>query len=215
MHNVDAKIRVLEPLPPDGAFLCTVGPAGGLGVSRPEHDQIAILQAVFNGAIGFGLTDPQAVAPVMDGAPIPAFPAIRVMMQMGHADRITEPVERAEVITDIAPGVMRAMRVGYRARAMDALLALNFGRDDINRLIPGNPFIARNTAILGVAFAIGIEIHPFHGISQPVGRMHDGFGVLTMRRQCRLARWCKFHAPRLNRPGLRCHRQQGQSASGG
>ena len=124
VHDLDAELRVLQPLPTHGAFLRAVGARGALRIGRPEHDHVAVLQAVLDGAVGFRLADAQRVAPVVHGAPVPAFPAIGIVVHARHADRIGEAVERRQVVADVAPGVMRAVRGGDRAGPVIALQRL-------------------------------------------------------------------------------------------
>ena len=168
MDHLDAEILVLEPLAAHGAFLRAVGPGRGFRIGRPEHDHVAILQTIYDGAIGFRLAHAQAMAPVMDRAPVPAFPAIRVVVDLGMADRVLEAVQRAQVIADIAPGMVRPMADRHHAGTVFPLGALDLAGDNADGLVPGNPLIARFAPVLGIAFAIGVEIDPFHGIEQPV-----------------------------------------------
>ena len=42
----------------------------------------------------------------MGGAPIPAFPAIRVRIYMGIAKQVKEPEKDAEMVIDYSPVVM-------------------------------------------------------------------------------------------------------------
>ena len=203
MDDVDAELGVLEPLPPHGAFLRPVGARGRFRVSRPEHDHVAVLQAVLDRAVGLRLADPQRVAPVMHGAPVPAFPGIRVVVHARHADRIGEAEQRREVVADIAPGMMRAVRERDGARAMLALLPLDLGGDERDRLFPGDAHIAGLAAVLRIALAVRIEVDALHRVEQPVGRIDDRFGVLPMRRQRGLGRRREVHAARRDGPGLR------------
>src|SRR6202044_3223977 len=98
--------------------------------------------------ISLRLADAQRVAPVVHCAPIPAFPGIRIVMDARHADRIGEAEQRREVIADIAPGVMRAVREGDGARAVFALLTLDLVGDEPDRLVPGDAHIAGLSAVL-------------------------------------------------------------------
>src|SRR6185312_12942390 len=109
MDDFYPELRVLQPLPAHRAFLRAVGAARRFGIGRPEHDHVAILQTVLDRAVGFGLADAQRMAPMMHRAPIPAFPAVGIVMHGGVADGVLEAVERREVVADIAPGMMRAM----------------------------------------------------------------------------------------------------------
>ena len=85
---------------------------------------------------------------------------------------------------------------------MQALGPLDFGRDQLQRLFPGDADIAGLAAILGVALAIGIKIHALHGIERAVGRIDDGLGVLPVGRERGLARRRQLHALGRDAPGL-------------
>ncbi len=86
----DLDARALEPLAAHRALERAVGARGRFRVGRPEHDHLAVLQAVLDRAVVLALADAQAVAPVMRRAPVPAFPAVGVVVHLGVADRIHE-----------------------------------------------------------------------------------------------------------------------------
>src|ERR1700733_16081839 len=113
----------------------------------------------------------------MHRAPIPALPRIWIVMDARHADGVGEPEQRGKIVTDIAPGVMRALREGDRARAVFALLPLDLGGDDPDRLVPGDAHVAGLAAILRIALAVRIEVDPLHRVEQAVRRIDDRFGV--------------------------------------
>ena len=124
-------------------------------------------------------------------------------MHARHADRVGEAVERGQIVADIAPGMMRAVRGGDRAGAVIALAALDFAGDEIERLLPGDAHVVRLAAVLRIAFAVRIEIDALHRIEQTVRRVDDRLGVLPVRRQRRLARRREFKPARFDRPWLR------------
>ena len=70
----DVELGVLEPLPTRRPLLRAVRPGCRFRVGRPKHDHVAILQAVLDRAVSFRLADAQRISPVMDRAPVPAFP---------------------------------------------------------------------------------------------------------------------------------------------
>src|SRR5450759_2985292 len=90
VHDLDAEL--LQPLPAHRAFLRAIGAAGGFGIGGPEHDHLAVLQQILDGAVSFTLADAHRVAPVVRGAPVPAFPAVRVMVDGRVADGIGETI---------------------------------------------------------------------------------------------------------------------------
>ena len=203
MDDLDAELRVLQPLPAHGAFLRAVGAAGALRIGGPEHDHVAVLQAVLDGAVGLRLADAQRVAPVVHRAPVPAFPAVGIVVHLRVADRVGEAEQRGEVVADIAPGVMRAVRHRDRAGAVVALQPLDLAGDEVERLVPGDAHVARLAAVLRIALAVRIEVDALHRIEQPVGRIDDRLGVLAVRRQRGLARRRELEAARLDRPRRR------------
>src|SRR5207344_20629 len=70
----------LEPLPPDRALERAIRAAVRLRVARPEHDHLGFLETVLDGAVRLTLSDAPRAAPVVRCAPIPAFPAVRVVV---------------------------------------------------------------------------------------------------------------------------------------
>ena len=121
-------------------------------------------------------------------------------MDARHADRIGEAEQRREVVADIAPGVMRAVREGDGAGAVFALLPLDLVGDELDRLVPGDAHVAGLAAVLRIALAVRIEVDALHRIEQAVGRIDDGFRVLAVRRQRGLARRRQLHAFGLDGP---------------
>ena len=109
-------------------------------------------------------------------------------MDARHADRIGEAEQRREVVTDIAPGMVRAVREGDGAGAVFALLPLDLVGDDLDRLVPGDAHVAGLAAVLRIALAVRIEVDALHRVEQAVGRIDDRFGVLAVRRKRGLAR---------------------------
>ena len=121
-------------------------------------------------------------------------------MDARHADRIGEAEQRREVVADIAPGVMRAVREGDGARAVFAFLPLDLVGDELDRLVPGDAHVAGLAAVLRIALAVRIEIDPLHRIEQAVRRIDDGFRILAVRRQRGLARRRQLYALGLDGP---------------
>ena len=69
---------------------------------------------------------------------------------------------------------------------MDALLPVDLLGDDVQRLVPADPHVAGFAAVLGIAFAIRIEIDPLHGVEDALVRIDQGFHRQRVRRhQCR------------------------------
>ncbi len=134
------------------------------------------------------------------GAPVPAFPAVGIVVHLGMADRVHETEIGRQVIADVAPGVVRAVRRGDGARAILRLHALDLVGDDGDRLVPTDALVARDAAVLRIALALRIEVDALHGMEQAVGRVDDRFEVLSVRRQRGLARRRVGLAARLDGP---------------
>ena len=201
MHDLDAEI--LQPLPARRAFECAVGTAGALGIGRPEHHHLGFLHEIFDQAVGFGLPEAHAVAVMVHRAPVPALPAVGIVDHAGIADGVEELVRSADVVADIAPGMVRAVVGDDRALAVLGLDALDLGCDQVERLIPADAHIARNAAVLQVALALGVEIDAFHRMQQPMRRIDRRFRAQRVRRDAGLARRREALAARLDRPGRR------------
>ena len=90
---------------------------------------------------------------------------------LGEADEVEEPVERAQVVADVSPGVMRTMAERDRAWPKIALHALELADDDVEGFVPADALVAGNPAIVRVPLAIGIEIDALHRIQQTVLRI--------------------------------------------
>ena len=149
------------------------------------------------------MADAQRMAPVMHRAPVPAFPAVGVVMDLGVADRVAKAEQGGKIIADVAPGVMRAVRHRHHARTVGALEPLDLACDKVERLLPGDAHIAGLAAVADVALAVRIEVDALHRMQQTVGRVDDRFGVLPVRRERRLARRRELEAARLDRPWRR------------
>ena len=203
VNDFDAELGVLQPLPAHRAFLRAVGAAGALGVRSPEHDHVAVLQAVLDRAVGLRLTDAKRVAPVVDRAPVPAFPAVGIVVDLRIADRIAETEQRGEIIADIAPGMVRAVRDRHHAGSVRRLESLDLAGDEVERLLPGDAHITRLAAVLRVALALRIEIDALHRVKQPIGRIDDRLRILTMGRKRRLPGRRKLEPARLDGPRRR------------
>ena len=154
-------VQILEPLTADRAFLRGVVPAGGFRVGRPEDHHLGMLHEILDGAVILRHTDPHGMAPMVQAAPIPAFPTVRIVMNFGMTNQIHEAEIGAQIVSDIAPRMMRAVTGCHGTGPVIALHPLNLGGDDVQRLVPTDSFIARDAAIFAIALAIGIEIDPF------------------------------------------------------
>src|SRR3954464_6256952 len=139
----------------------------------------------------------------MDRAPIPAFPAVGIVVDLRVADRIAETEQSREIIADIAPGMVRTVRDRHHTGPVRRLESLDLAGDEVERLLPGDAHITRFAAVLRVALALRIEIDALHWIQQPIGRIDDRLRILTRGSKRRRPRRRKLESARLNRPRRR------------
>ena len=120
--------ELLQPHAPLGRILAAVGAAVGVGVARPEHDQLGVLHHVFEQVELLGRAHPPEEAPGVAGAPEPPLPAIGVVEVVGRPDHLEEAVERAAVGAHAARVVVRGAHVGDRLGAVCLADALHLVR---------------------------------------------------------------------------------------
>ena len=151
-----------------------VDAAGGLGVGRPEHHHLAVLEGVLEEVVLLG--DAQAVgeAPHVVAAPLPAFPAVGVVLDVGHAPQVDEAVVGAEAVADVAPQVVRRGGGHDGGRPVLALEADHLLGHDVEGLVPADGLVAGLAALVDVAVTLGIEVHALERREDPLGRVDGG-----------------------------------------
>src|SRR4030042_718444 len=105
----------------------------------------------------------------MLGAPVPAFPAIRVPHLLGKAPHHIE--EPSLVAVRGMDGLAFAVPVSLHQDGKWAVLFMlpfHFVGDDSGGFFPGNSLILAFTAILGVSLAVGVPIDPLQGVLNPI-----------------------------------------------
>ncbi len=201
--------EILEPLPPGRALERGVdAAAGGLGVGRPEHDHLAVLERVLQQVVLLGQAQAVALAPHVRGAPVPALPGVGVVLAVGEAHQVHEAEVGAVPVADVAPHVVRTRGAEDGAGPVLPFDPFDLGRDDVERVVPGDGLVAGDTAVLRVAAAgaggagsaVGIEVHALERRQDALGRVDqrpvpDGVG-----RAGGLARRGEGPAPRLDAP---------------
>ena len=197
--HLDAEL--LHPEAPDGALEGRVdAAAGGLGVGRPEDDHLGVLERVFEQVVLLGDAEAVAVAPHGHGAPVPALPAVRVVLAVGEAHEVHEAVVGAVAVADVAPQVVRALGGHDRAGADLAVTALDLVGDDVEGFVPADGLVAGHAAVLDVARALGVEVDALERREDALGRVDHRALRLGVRRQGGLARRGERAAARLDRP---------------
>ena len=81
-------------------------------------------------------------------------------MDVRHTNGVHKTIIGAQIISNIAPGVVRAVAVGNGTRAVLTFYTFDLTGDDIQRFIPANSFISRDTAVLEIALSLRIKINP-------------------------------------------------------
>src|SRR5208337_3891818 len=201
MNELDAEF--LRPQATRRALEPCIGAVGAFGIARPEDDHLGFLEAILDPAIARRHSNAHRIAEMVHGTPVPALPAIRVGRDSGEADQIGEAHERAEVIPHVSPLVVGRHGKGDGTGAVDALLPVDLLGNDIQRLVPANTHIARLAPVLGIALAVGIEIHPLHGVQDALVRIDQGFQRQRVWRNEAAARRAVFAAAGFDHPGRR------------
>ena len=196
VHELDAEF------PGPRAPLHPLEPVGRVRIAGPEHDHLGFLETVLHGAVELRAPEAQAVAPVVHRAPEPAFPAVGAVHELGDADQVPEAVEGAQVVAEVAPLVVRAVRDRDGARA-HGLGALDLLADDVERFVPADAHEPGLAAILDVAVAVRIEVDPLHRVEQAVLRIQHRLLAHAVRAQRRSPRWRERPAARRDGPGRR------------
>src|SRR5208337_1483045 len=68
------------------AFEPGIGAVGAFGIRGPEDDHLGFLEAILDPAIARRNANAHRIAEMMDGAPVPALPTVRVGGDPGEAD---------------------------------------------------------------------------------------------------------------------------------
>ena len=160
-----------------------------------------MFQQILNGAVVFRHADPEAVAPVMQSAPVPAFPTVRIMVNFSVADQIHKAKIGRQVIADISPGVVGPMGRGNGAGPVIPLHALDFTGNHVEGFIPADPFIAGNATVLAIALSVRVEVHTLHRIQNTIGGIDGRLPVLAVGRQGGFAGRRELFAAGFDGPG--------------
>ena len=113
-----ADALVPEPQTPLGRLVAAVDAVRGVDVVAPVDDELGVLEAVLEHVVVLGVAQPPVEAEGVGGAPVPAFPAVRVVEDVGEADEAEEPGPGAGTVADVAPVVVRGRPGGDGLRAV-------------------------------------------------------------------------------------------------
>ncbi len=193
--------QLLEPVAASRALEGGVdASAGALRVGRPEDEHLGVLQRVLEEVVLLGDAEAVAEAPHVHAAPVPAFPAVGVVLPVGEAHQVHEAVVGAGAVPVDPPQVVRARRREHRRRPPLPLEADHLAGDDVQGLVPADGLVAGHPAVLGVPLAVGVEVHPLERGEDALRRVDgrpvgDGEG-----RQGGPARRRELAPPRLDGP---------------
>ena len=140
-----------------------------LGVASPEQHGIAVFRDVLDDVVLEVLLAEGIHAPDVLGAPVPAFPGVRLT----GLDR--ESTAKVQQLGDAAVRGVDDLRLAVAVdfqqdgfRTVFVVHALYLGSANLGRLVPGDALVIRRPAVLGVALAIGVPIDALHGVGDAV-----------------------------------------------
>ena len=165
-HHLDPFLP--EPQAPHGGILARVGAPGGVGIIGPEHDHFRMLQGIFQQVVLFGHTQAPEETIGMGGAPVPAFPAVRIVEDRRIANHVEKTVKGAHLVAHDAPVVVGGCHACERRRSIGFPDPVDLGPHHVQRLVPADSLVRRLAPILWVPGPVRVKIHPLHGISDPV-----------------------------------------------
>ena len=116
--------------------------ARALRVGRPEDDHLGVLQPVFQQIVLLGNAQPVGEAPHVHPRPVPALPAVGVVLPIGEAHQVHEAVVGAGAVAHDAPEMVRARGGEDRRRTLLALEPDYLVGDYVQGLVPADGFVA-------------------------------------------------------------------------
>ena len=88
------------------ALEAAIGAIGAFGIAGPEDDHLGFLQTILDVPCRRH-ADAHRIAKMMRGAPVPAFPGVRIGRTRVKPIRLAKRISEAEIVTDIAPLMVR------------------------------------------------------------------------------------------------------------
>ena len=179
VNLLDAQFAV--PVAQTAGELTLPAPRRGLLVAAPEQQQFTVLGNVIEQvallALAYGFAAPEVLA-----APPPAFPAVG----LPDLERIAAP-QREQLAAGAVAGlhhlVLTVLVALVEKRGWSVLLLdpVHLAGDGVECLVPGDAHVLALAAVLRIALAVGVPVHPLHRDS--------GRGPVSRRASCR--RWNK------------------------
>ncbi len=170
--GLDAPIP--QPQAPDGRVGAAIDAVGGVGVVAPRDQELGVAERILEQVVVLGVAQPPVVAVGVGRAPVPAFPAVGVVEDVGEPDHVEEAGPRSRAVAEVPPVVVGGGPGHDRLGAVIGADALHLAGDEVESFVPADPLVARLAAILLIAVAVGIEIHPLHGVEDPFVGIHAG-----------------------------------------
>ena len=162
---------LLEPQPPGGRLVAAVDAVRGVGVVAPVDHQLGVSQRVLEQVVVLRVAEPPPEAVGVGRAPVPAFPAVRVVQDVGEPDEVEEPRPGRGPVAEVAPVVVRRGPGRDRLGPVLGADALHLAGDQLERLVPADPLVAGLAAVLRVALPVGVEVDPLHRVEDALVRV--------------------------------------------
>ena len=169
-----AYAQLAQPLTPDDRLLAAVATGGGVGVHRPVDHLLGVLHGLGQHVEAVALAKAPVPTPGVHAAPVPAFPAVRVVQQLGVAQDVVEPGHGAHLVVQKAVVVVRGDVGRDGGLAVGALHALDLAGHQVESLVPGDALVLVLAAQLRVPLAVGVEVLALHGVLDAVLGVHAG-----------------------------------------
>ena len=171
--------QFLEPEPARRTFEGGVAAGGRLRVGRPVDHHLGVLERILQQVVLLRYPQAVAEAPHVHGAPVPAFPAVGVVLAVGHPHEVHETVVRAEAVPDVAPHVVRAGGGEHPRGPQFPLTALDLRGHQIEGLVPAYWLVVRYPPVPTVApagpgrtcGAVRVEVDPLERRRNALGRV--------------------------------------------
>ncbi len=174
-----------------------------LRVRGPEDDHVGVFQSILQQIVLLGDAEAVTITPHVRAAPVPAFPAIGVVLPIREADQVHEAEIRAVAIAHVAPQMV-GPRSGEDRRGADLPFhADHLVADDVQGFVPRDGLVSRDTPVLDVTVALWVEIHTLERREDPLGRVDHGFLRHRVRRKRGPTPRLEFPPSSLDRPALR------------
>ena len=143
---------------PDEVLLAGVHVRGAVGVHRPEDDLFGVLERVLQKFGLLAMPETPPVAPGVGRAPVPALPAVGVVEAHAVAQDVEEAPQRAQLVVEEAPVVVRGGHGRDGRRSVGLTDARDLTGDQVQGLVPGDALVFVLTAQFGMPLPVGIEV---------------------------------------------------------